>query len=270
MKQFIAPLILVAVVVTSVAAVIEVRRYVHRHPASPVLSSIQKPAKVVVQQEKEKVYPYSVVPGGAKTVAEAKKAMHDPAVKNHYAAVDFSKLKQVTLTSDLVGYVSYRVGDKIYWTSKKLRIRAGETVFTDGEHVVRGRCLNCYSSVPLLPTRLFEPTEATFDTPVELPLIALTFPKIPLETPVLPPPLEEFTPIVPVLPTSPATPPPGNGRFFPIIPIIPPIHRHHNPPPTVPPTPPVTVVPEPPYVWFLVGALPILIFARWWRSHRSA
>lgn len=213
--------------------------------------------ELLLKEEKRKVYPYSVVPGGAKTAAEAKSAMSDPAIECHYAAFDLTKLKQETLTADLLGYMSYRVGDQIYWTTKLLRIRAGESIFTDGIHIARGRCLNRYSKTPMLPTRRQEPSEITFNTPVELPLPSLTLAKIPLpEPPKLPPPLEELTPEVPTLP-----PPSGSasrgGFWFPIIPFIPPIHRHHPPPVTPigpPPPPPAGIVPEPDYLWLLAGA----------------
>jgi hypothetical protein len=99
---------------------------------------------VVLVQETRKVYPYSIVPGGAPNLDEAKLAMNKPDVRANYANVDFAKLHAVKLDKNLSGYVSYRYGDKIYWTKKKLTLRAGEMVFTDGEHIVRGRCLNCY------------------------------------------------------------------------------------------------------------------------------
>src|ERR1700733_8497573 len=103
------------------------------------------------EQLTRKVYPYSIVPGGAETLDEAKRAMHDPATKANYAAIDFTKLRLVKLRRNLTGYVSYRSGEKIYWTSDELTLRMGETVFTDGVHLVRGRGLNVYSPDPMLP-----------------------------------------------------------------------------------------------------------------------
>ena len=231
---------------------------------------------LVVTEEKRKVYPYSIVPGGARTVEEAKRAMSDPAVRLQYAAFDLKNLREVTLTSDLVGYVSYRYGDKIFWTAKKLRLKAGETVFTDGQHIARGRCLNCYSAMPMMPTRRTEPSESTMDSPVEVPLIALAFPSLPLpvaEPRILPGPHNEVAPVIPVGTGGgggAAGGHPGFG-FFPILPIIPPIHRHHPtnnsptnviPPPVTPSgpvTPPVAVVPEPNYLWVLIGAFLALV-----------
>jgi hypothetical protein len=220
---------------------------------------------MVLEQTTRKVYPYSLVPGGALNLEEARQAMNDPAIKVNYANVDFARLKQVKLTENLSGYVSYRWGEKIYWTSKKLTLRAGETVFTDGVHLVRGRCLNGYSATPMLPIRPTEPTEKVLDTLVEMPVMAYSFPKLPVETPELPPPPGELTPIVPVLPPPSALTPgeTGGGFFFPLIPIIPPIHRHPGSPTSgpLPPGPPpvvVVVTPEPKLQWLLAGLFLIL------------
>ena len=207
--------------------------------------------------------------------------MRAPAVRDHYAAIDLKNLRQVTLTSDLAGYVSYRYGDKIFWTAKKLRLKAGETVFTDGQHIVRGRCLNCYSALPMMPTRHEEPSENTLNTPMEVPMIALAFPNLPVTpAPALPPPLAALTPAVPTATGGGGAPGhPGGGWFFPIVPIIPPIHHRHNPtnntsttpviPPVTPtPPPPVAVVPEPEYQWLLVGAVLALVMTNLFRRRR--
>jgi len=217
-------------------------------------------------EETRKVYPYSIVPGGAVTLEEAKLAMNRTDVRANYANVDFVKLREVKLETTLSGYVSYRYGEKIYWTAKKLTLRKGETVFTDGVHIVRGRCLNCYSAVPMLPIRPQEPTEKVLDTPVDIPIFAYKFPLLPVEAPTLPPAPEELTPVVPILPSAPPLTPgtPGGGFWFPLIPIIPPIHRHpgHNPPPVTPPpiVPPV-VVPEPRYGLVLAAGFLAMVLA---------
>jgi hypothetical protein len=224
---------------------------------------------IVLVEETRKVYPYSIVPGGAPNVDEAKLAMLRGDVRANYTNVDFAKLHEVKLTANLSGYVSYRYGDKIYWTAKKLTLRAGETVFTDGQHIVRGRCLNCYSVVPMSPIRPHEPSEKVLNAPVDVPVYAYKFPMLPVETPMLPPPPEELTPTVPILPAV-APVKPGGGFWFPIIPIIPPIHHHPGsspvtpstpgspgppgtPPGTPPVIPPVAVVPEPNYAWLLAA-----------------
>lgn len=245
---------------------------------------------MVVEEVKRKVYPYSLVPGGAEDVRQAKLAMTDPAVKTNYADFDLSKLQAVKLTSNLSGFVSYRWGDKIYWTKKKLTLRAGETVFTDGVHIARGRCLNCYSAMPMFPTRPKEPTEAILDLPREMPVTVYSFPRLPLIAPVIPIPPGDLTPSVPVIPAaigSVVGKRPGGGFWFPLIPIIPPIHHHPTQSPTspgspiVPPggpgspgspgspgVPPVAVVPEPRYG--VVVALGLLGMVLAYRQRRRA
>jgi len=245
-----------------------VRSHLSAHPVAYVTTMVE-------EQVKRKVYPYSIVPGGAENLHQAKWAMADPSVKANYANIDLNNLKQVKLKENLKGYVSYRWGDKIYWTKKALTLRAGETVFTDGTHIVRGRCLNCYSALPMLPIRPTEPTEKTMDVPVEMPVIVYSFPKLPVFAPELPIPPSELTPIVPaIVPVLTTIGKTGGGIWFPIVPFIPPIHHHPSSPtsptspptpgspgapggPGTPPVPPVAaVVPEPSYGWVLaIGCL---------------
>ncbi len=252
-----------------------------RHLASHVLSTpIAYVTAMVEAHVKRKVYPYSIVPGGAADLREAKQAMTDPEVKANYADVELTQLKQVKLTSNLSGYVSYRWGDHIYWTKKALTLRAGETIFTDGTHIVRGRCLNCYSAHPMLPIRPTEPTEKAFDTPAEVPMTVYAFPKLPVLAPELPMPPGELTPIVPpIVPALVSTVGKTGGFWFPILPIIPPIHHHpsHSPStpttpgaPVIPPIPPVAIVPEPRYTWLLLaGFCGLLLGHRQWRRRRG-
>jgi hypothetical protein len=241
---------------------------------------------MVVEQVKRKVYPYSIMPGGADNLRDAKRLMSDPAIKANYANVDLAQLKQVKLTTNLTGYVSYRWGEKIYWTKKRLTLRAGETVFTDGKNIVRGRCLNCYSALPMAPIRSNEPTELVFDAPVEMPVTVYSFPKLPVLAPTLPIPPSELTPGVPILPVVSTIGKVGGGGWFPIVPIIPPIHHHPSsptppgttPPGTTPPggpgtppvVPPVAVVPEPAYGWILAAGFLAVALAHGLRRRTRA
>ena len=203
------------------AAVVMHRTLPWRHGANPVTYQVA----MVVEQVTRKVYPYSIVPGGAENLDDAKRAMNDPAVKANFAGFDFPKLRQVKLAKNLSGYVSYRWDERIYWTSKMLTLRVDETVFTDGVRLVRGRCMNPYSPVAMLPVGPNEPTEQVLDTPVEIPVISYSFPKLPVEALELPPPPESLTPSVPIFPQT------GGGIWFPLIPTIPPIHRNVGSPP---------------------------------------
>ena len=88
-------------------------------------------------------YRYSVIPGGAYTAEELKTALaHDSVAASHYAGFHVDETHIVTLQSDRVCYVSYRVGDKLYWTRRPITLHKGETLLTDGVHYARTRCGN--------------------------------------------------------------------------------------------------------------------------------
>ena len=93
------------------------------------------------------VFPYSVVPGGTLDAFEVVETMHgDPVARDHYRDVRAEALIPVRLDKQLLAHVSYRKGDKIYWTSRKLNIPKGELVLTDGKSILRARCGNRLAS----------------------------------------------------------------------------------------------------------------------------
>jgi hypothetical protein len=114
------------------------------------------------------VYRYSVIPGGAYSPDELRQAIQsDSVVAAHYEELDQSKLKVRTVAHDQYAYVSYRKGDAVYWTKNKVLLRQGETVLTDGTTLIRGKCGNCISSEPQLPTASDEPDDVEFDRLVD-------------------------------------------------------------------------------------------------------
>jgi hypothetical protein len=114
------------------------------------------------------VFPFSVVPGGTLAPGEAKsRAAADPIVRQHYAGIQFHKLKPFRLTQPASGYVSYRVGNRIFWTAQRLYLKPGELLLSDGAQWIRGRCGNRISPEPQLPVLPGPaPAQATFDTPI--------------------------------------------------------------------------------------------------------
>ena len=109
-------------------------------------------------------YNYSVIPGGAFTGQELERAVNrDPVVAEHYKDLNASTMHPEILKEDRLAYVSYRVGDRVYWTSKKVRIRSGETILTNGQRQIRARCGNCISLEPLMPTSPDEPDAMQLD-----------------------------------------------------------------------------------------------------------
>jgi hypothetical protein len=94
-------------------------------------------------------FPYSVISGGAYSPGELRFADHnDAVVRAHYANFDLGHAKMVRLVDDRYQYASYRRGNQIYWTKRKLRIPKGELLLTDGESYARARCGNRLSDKP--------------------------------------------------------------------------------------------------------------------------
>lgn len=121
-------------------------------------------------------YPYSVIPGGAYSRAELHYAInHDPVVQKHYSDFDSDNVQLVTLTADRYEYASYRIKNRIYWTKKRLRLRKGEVLLTDGTHYARTRCGNRLSEKRQGPTSNLEPPEAALDLPPFAPPRLYTF-----------------------------------------------------------------------------------------------
>jgi len=119
------------------------------------------------QMENRTVYPYSVVPGGVRDARELKwVADHDPVVRSHYAGFDYEHARVVRLVLARTAYVSYRIGNKVYWTRHRISLKKGETVITDGKITARSRCGNRVEEVPQQATSSSEPPAAKFDEPV--------------------------------------------------------------------------------------------------------
>lgn len=113
------------------------------------------------------VYPYSVVPGGVEDARELKwVAEHDPIVAAHYAGFDYDHARVVRLALARTVYVSYRIGNHIYWTHKRLTLHKGEKVITDGRITARTRCANRVEELPVQAALGAEPPAIKFDEPV--------------------------------------------------------------------------------------------------------
>lgn len=113
------------------------------------------------------IYPYSVVPGGVNDPAELKwVAEHDPIVAAHYAGFDYERAHVVQLTLARTVYISYRIGNRIYWTSHRITLKKGETLITDGRMTARTRCANRVEETPQQKeASAVEPTAAQLDQP---------------------------------------------------------------------------------------------------------
>ena len=112
------------------------------------------------------VYPYSVIPGGAYSVAELDAALRaDPVAAAHYAVFNRAQMHLTTAPESAAVYASYRQGDRIYWTRRKVHVAAEEALLTDGNHTARARCGNRLSLTPQSPVAVTEPTDSDLDLP---------------------------------------------------------------------------------------------------------
>ncbi|HLW86785.1 MAG TPA: PEP-CTERM sorting domain-containing protein [Candidatus Sulfotelmatobacter sp.] len=113
------------------------------------------------------VYPYSVVPGGVENARELKwAAEHDPTVAEHYAGFDYDHARVVRVALAQTVYVSYRIGNHVYWTRHRIALHKGEKLITDGKITARARCANRVEEVPQQLNSEIEPSAAKFDQPI--------------------------------------------------------------------------------------------------------
>jgi hypothetical protein len=215
------------------------------------------------------LYPYSVIPAGAHDGHQLREAVRrEPLVAAHYAGFSVGKARIVRLSHDKLAYVSYRLGNRIYWTKKKVTLHEGEWLLSDGEHLARTRCGNRVSDVPMGPTSPQEPPETVWNTPVaplHLDLATLSFPDRPQW------PARAAVPFLLSLPSVPASPGSIPSAGFP--PFIPafccngsstspgPSKSDYPPPPGYPLAPPIPT-PEPQTLFFLLLGLlfaPVLL-----------
>ncbi len=272
---------IVAVVLVTLVAV-SFRRYGQRQQPNATTSP---PSHAITAEtfsppiEARVTYPYSIVPGGAKSVSDVKAelAMLPSAIRAQYAGINMADLRLEHLKTSFSGYASYRDGDEMYWTSKKMTIPSGEAVFTDGTTLIRGRCVNLFSAQPMGPVQPNGPVEQLDVPTLEFPPGIYISELPPL--PELPQPPGEVTPSTSpspppaVGPASPSTPGKGGGGIWFPIPFPIPIPIHHHPPPTLPvgspPVgPPTRVTPEPTYIGVLVVAFFVMVMVTRRRRHR--
>lgn len=135
-------------------------------PDGVAMAPVAAGAPALAGQRQRLAYRYSVVPGGVHSRAElAGAVLRDPVVAAHYAHFDVAKARVVRLAAPQWMHVSYRVGDKIFWTGKKVMLAAGETVITDGANTARTRCGNLLSVAQMAPVMMVDaPAPEVLDT----------------------------------------------------------------------------------------------------------
>lgn len=275
------------VLVLLLAAVISAR-WVARHPAlwrSSALSS-NRPPSAWIQGDTSRnlailagqrvaamfsnphriVYPYSVIPGGIQSPEDLRQVSeHDRVVANHYEGFDFENAKIVELQEPRLVYLSYRIGDKVFWTAKKVALRKGEKVITDGKMTARTRCANRVSESAQKGVSPEEPPASQFEEPM-LPgggtATQMPFPENPQS--LISQPFGSPAPAPPGVPFGPGL----GGGFPPIYPPPPPLNSctPTKTKPCKPAPPPPPTVPEPATMLLVASGLAGIYVRRQFRN----
>ena len=113
------------------------------------------------------VYPYSIIPGGINSTQELQRLSdHDPVVGLHYAGFDFQHARIFELDQPRLVYLSYRLGDRVFWTRKKITLHKGEKLISDGKVTARARCANRVSEAAQPQVSAEEPPAGKFEEPL--------------------------------------------------------------------------------------------------------
>lgn len=243
------------------------------------------------------VYKLSVIPGGAYSPEELKQALDaDEVAARHYAVFQRASLRTEPSPFVQPVYLSYRVGDAVFWTARPVALAPHETLLTDGANFARVRCGNRVAVTPQSPVQgaspapeVFEDTDAPAPEPAaanrDEPLLAAeVFPQFPPETPweiagLAPAPIGDSqrddrdplnvqfpidpSPIPPLVCWSTASPPgasAGSTRNPP--PCTPLGWPRYDPESIQPESPPETPIPEPGSLALTLGGLGAAIAIR--------
>ena len=134
------------------------------------------PLSARAEQPRRVVYPYSLIPGGIHSVEELKNAIaNDAVVSAEYASFRVAHARIIRLDRERTMHVSYRLGDRVYWTKRELKLAKGETLITDGDLTARTKCGNMIAETLMALSQVSanEPTAQALDTPVADPSVAV-------------------------------------------------------------------------------------------------
>ena len=113
------------------------------------------------------VYPYSLIPGGVHGPEELRLvSARDAVVAAQFGGFAYERATIVRLKQSKLVYLAYRFNDRVFWTKKKVRLIAGETLITDGRITARTRCANPVSEQAKGPYSPHEPGAEKFEKPV--------------------------------------------------------------------------------------------------------
>ncbi len=140
-------------------------------PTEPLLDSKGiLPLAVHAERSRKVLYPYSVIPGGVQSVEELKNAIaKDPVASAEYAGFRLEHARIIRLDRERSMHVSYRLGDRVYWTKGELTLAKGETLITDGTQTARTRCGNMIAESIVAQVSPDEPSALELNTPIPAP-----------------------------------------------------------------------------------------------------
>ena len=144
----------------------------------PSVTSLAEVEPALDYRAARKIHPYSVVPGGVLTIAEVENSIAaDPVVARHYRDIHTENLLLRRTAAPMEVFVSYRIQNAIYWTSRKIHLLKGELLLVDGNNMIRAGCGNrVVFQIPPEPPKREPP-------PVEPPLVVFELGLPPLLTP---------------------------------------------------------------------------------------
>jgi hypothetical protein len=157
---------------------------------------------VRISSGSQQTYPYSVIPGGVRDVADLQEhAARDYVVRRHFGNFNYRRARLVRSDKAREVYLSYRIRDRVFWTRRKVRLLPAELLLTDGTITARARCGNQLSETPKPEVSDEEPAADVLDQPVAE--IAALGPVLPFH----------FPTVRPSLPGVDADPPGGPKLF---------------------------------------------------------
>jgi hypothetical protein len=161
-----AALVLVLAGLFATAPQPSTRRVLPEFSLPKPVPALTRPAEAVTDNKPLRlVYRNSVVPGGVHSAAElAAVIKRDPIAAAHYAGFEVAKAHLVRVEQSRMVHVSYRIGNQIYWTKNKVRLALGESLLSDGTHLIRARCGNRIADTVQGPVLLNEPAPEVLET----------------------------------------------------------------------------------------------------------
>jgi hypothetical protein len=203
-----------------------------------------------------RLYPYSIVAGGVGSNEELRVAIaNDTVVARHYEGFDLATATIVALPKPMHAYVSYRIGEDVFWTRHKVNLPPGETLVSDGTRLARTRCGNRISETPQSPISAKEPASEVLEAALEPAFV--NSPEDPItREPSFDHPVRAAESGAE---TSPTTPPFWWVPETPIVPVtpLPPVV-----PPIIPPENPPVNIPEPGTGTLLILGILLIGFVR--------